>query len=265
MHIKESRHTVNGVTLNVRDQGQGEPTLLFLHYWGGSGRTWMGVIDRLAAAHRCVAPDQRGWGESDKNAAAFDLPLLADDATALIQRLGLTRYVLVGHSMGGKVAQLLASRRPAGLEALILVAPAPPAPMAILDEQRRAMTHAYDSREAVETALEVLAARPLNSALREQVIADSLCGAPAAKRAWPERGMTLDLTREATRIAVPTLVIGGEADRIDTVETLRREVVGRIDGATLLSLPSVGHLSPLEAPAEVAAAIHGFLDGARPG
>jgi 3-oxoadipate enol-lactonase len=88
-------------------------------------------VSELKTDFRCVAYDHRGWGESDKPETGYSIPELANDAGALIQALGLTRYVLIGHSMGGKVAQRLAAKRPEGLEALILVAPAPPTPMAV--------------------------------------------------------------------------------------------------------------------------------------
>jgi pimeloyl-ACP methyl ester carboxylesterase len=116
--------TTNGIQLNVRDEGKGEPSLLFLHYWGGSSRTWDSVINSLKTDFRCVAHDHRGWGESDKPETGYSVHDLAEDAEALTQTLGLKRYVLIGHSMGGKAAQLLATKRPVGLEALILVAPA---------------------------------------------------------------------------------------------------------------------------------------------
>ena len=144
------RHRVNGIQLNVRDEGQENPTLLFLHYWGGSSRTWDQVVSELKTDFRCVAYDHRGWGESDKPETGYSIQELAYDAEALIQALELTRYVLIGHSMGGKVAQRLAAKRPEGLEALILVAPAPPTPMAVPEDVRKQMIHAYQNREAVE-------------------------------------------------------------------------------------------------------------------
>jgi pimeloyl-ACP methyl ester carboxylesterase len=61
--------------------------------------------------------DQRGWGESANAPGPYDLLRLADDAESVIAATVYTDYVLVGHSMGGKVAQVLAARRPAGLAA----------------------------------------------------------------------------------------------------------------------------------------------------
>jgi alpha-beta hydrolase superfamily lysophospholipase len=87
------KHRVNGIQLNVRDEGQENPTLLFLHYWGGSSRTWDLVTDKLKTDFRCVAYDHRGWGESDKPETGYSIQELAYDAEALIQALELTRYV----------------------------------------------------------------------------------------------------------------------------------------------------------------------------
>ena len=118
----------NTTKLHVEDLGTGAPALVFLHYWGGSSRTWRHVTQALAPAFRTIAVDQRGWGRSDKPLEGYTLADLADDAERLIESLAPDRYVLVGHSMGGKVAQLMASRHPAGLAGLVLVAPSPPSP-----------------------------------------------------------------------------------------------------------------------------------------
>ncbi len=109
---------VETLSLNVLESGSGEPALLFQHYWGGSARTWNRVIEQLCSTFRCIAYDQRGWGESDAPADGYAISDLAGDAAALVRALGLKRYVLVGHSKGGKVAQFLAAQRPIGLHSL---------------------------------------------------------------------------------------------------------------------------------------------------
>ncbi|QGZ42363.1 pimeloyl-ACP methyl ester carboxylesterase [Pseudoduganella flava] len=249
-----------GTRIHVTLQGTAEPALVFLHYWGGSSRTWDGVAGALAQRYRTVAIDHRGWGESGAPAQGYAIADLADDAQAVIAALAPRRYVLVGHSMGGKTAQLLAARRPAGLAGLVLVAPSPPLPMTLPPAQRAAMATAYDSPAAVEWVLDnVLTATPLLPALRAQVIADSLRGAPQAKAAWPNGGMLEDITADVGAIDVPVLVVAGERDQVDRVETLQQELLPRIAGARLEVLPGVGHLSPLEAPAAVADAIGRFV------
>ena len=105
---------VNGLNLLLRDVGSGSPALLFVHYWGGTGRTWDLVATELRRHHRCVALDLRGWGGSDKLTQEFSLEIQADDVAAAANSLRLSEYVLVGHSMGGKIAQILGARRPPG-------------------------------------------------------------------------------------------------------------------------------------------------------
>ena len=68
---------VQELDFQVRDVGDQQPALVFLHYWGGTGRTWGLVIRELADRHRCVAPDLRGWGGSDKARAGGNDGLVA--------------------------------------------------------------------------------------------------------------------------------------------------------------------------------------------
>jgi uncharacterized protein (TIGR02246 family) len=249
-----------GTKIHVKEQGDGELALVFLHYYGGSSRTWNLVAGELSGQYRTIATDHRGWGDSDAPEHGYSIADLANDAQDVIEALDLKRYVLVGHSMGGKTAQLLASRRPAGLEGVVLVAPSPPSPMALPQEQRAQMAAAYESRESIGWVLDnVLTANALTPELREQVIADSLRGAPQAKAAWPNAAALEDITGEVGSINVPVIVISGELDQVDRVETLQKELLPRIAGARLHVLPGIGHLSPLEAPAAVASVIRQFV------
>ncbi|OSQ41974.1 alpha/beta fold hydrolase [Thalassospira sp. MCCC 1A01428] len=249
----------NGITLHVEDQGAGDVALIFLHYWGGSSRTWKYVTSELATDHRTIAIDQRGWGQSAAANDGYDLATLSADIAGVINALNVRRYVLVGHSMGGKVAQLMASRRPAGLAGLVLVAPSPPTPMALPVPAREAMAGAYDSRATIEATIDnVLVAKPLCRADREQVIEDSLKGAPAAKISWPRNTSQEDISRHVGNIDVPTLVIAGELDQVDTPEILKGELKARLPRADLHILKGTGHLSMLESPGEVVGLVRCF-------
>lgn len=251
----------NGTRIHVTQKGSGELSLVFLHYYGGSSRTWDAVAGELSDRYAVVAIDHRGWGESEAPGDGYRIADLAADAEGVIEALGLRRYLLIGHSMGGKVAQLIASRRPDGLEGLVLVAPSPPSPMLLSDEQRATLSGAYQSRESVEFVIDhVLTSKPLDAARREQVIDDSLRGAPQAKAAWPDVAMREDITAATASIDAPTMVISGEFDQVDRVATLEAELLPRIPHAALHVLPGIGHLSPLEAPSELARLIARFAE-----
>jgi pimeloyl-ACP methyl ester carboxylesterase len=249
----------NGIELHVEDRGTGGPSLLFLHYWGGSSRTWRHVVSALSADFRTVTIDQRGWGQSD-DAPSYTLADLADDAQAVIGALGLDWYVLIGHSMGGKAAQLLASRQPQGLQGLVLVAPSPPSPLGLPLEVRQGMVGAYTSPESViATVNQVLAGNPLGQDDLACVVEDSMRGASAAKAAWPLETSQEDISAEVANISVPVLVISGEDDRVDPPSVLRQELLPRLRHVELKVLPGIGHLSPLEAPSELANLIKSFV------
>jgi len=249
----------NGINLEVSQHGAGAPALVFLHYWGGSSRTWRHVTHALTPDFRTVAIDQRGWGQSDAPATGYALADLADDAQGVVEALDLERYILVGHSMGGKVAQLMASRRPRGLVGLALVAPSPPSPLGLPLDVREAMVGAYGSRDSIIATVEqVLAPNGLAPEDLGVVIADSLAGAAVAKRAWPLLASQEDITTAVAQIDVPVIVISGENDRVDPPEVLRRELLTRIPQARLHVLPDIGHLSPLEAPDDIADLVRAF-------
>jgi pimeloyl-ACP methyl ester carboxylesterase len=245
----------NGIRIRVSEKGHGE-----------RGSSCTTGVDRRAPGSssqmNCrthIGPSR--WGHSEAQEDGYRIADLADDAQGAIEALELSRYVLVDHSTGGKVAQLLATRRPHGLEGLVLVAPSPPSPMALSDDQRAVMASAYDSRDPVGWVLDnVLTGSPLAPERREQVIENSLRGATQAKAAWPNVAMPEDITADVAAIDVPVLVIAGERDQVDRVETLQAELLPRIAHARLEVLPGIGHLSPLEAPSAVAAAIRRFVD-----
>lgn len=249
LRLTDSRIQAGAATLHVEQTGQGTPTLVFLHYWGGSTRTWHPVLQRLAGQAHCVAIDHRGWGRSTAPATGYATGDLADDALAVITAMGLMDYVLVGHSMGGKVAQLIAARRPAGLHGVVLVAPAPAKPAPLPSEVRAQMAAAYDSRQSVLATLDaVLAHAPLGAEIREQIVQDSLAGAAPAKHEWPVRTIIEDVSADLARIEVPVLVVAGEHDQVEPVDLLRSHVLATIPGAQLEVIPGAGHLLPLEKP-----------------
>jgi pimeloyl-ACP methyl ester carboxylesterase len=251
--------TTEKLSLNVLESGAGDPALLFLHYWGGSARTWSRVIEKLSSSFRCIAYDHRGWGQSDAPANGYAISDLAGDAAALIRTLGLKRYVLVGHSMGGKAAQFLAAQRPAGLGGLVLVAPASPLPQNMPEAAREAQRHAYDTRENVLQAIPFLTARPPDEVTVEQIVEDSLRGSAAAKLAWPTSAAFEDISAQVQNINVPTLILAGDQDRVDPLHQQQTEVLPRISRAQLEVVRDSGHLSPIDQPGQVAEAIRGFL------
>ena len=239
--------------LHVTDHGQSETALVFLHYWGGSGRTWDNVVTRLRNDYRCITPDLPGWGQSTPSRKGYRMPDLAVAVKEMIETLKLDQVVLIGHSMGGKVAQYLAGQQPTWLQGLVLVASSPALPMDLPASQSQAMRTAYDSRESIEATLDnMLTATPLAGAVRRQAIADSLGGHAQAKAAWPTGAMHEDISERTSRIDVPTMLLSGERDLVDPPDVLSRRLVPYLPNPTFHTIPKAGHLLPLEAASNVA-------------
>ncbi|CAD6585755.1 MAG: hypothetical protein CYPHOPRED_003187 [Cyphobasidiales sp. Tagirdzhanova-0007] len=239
-----------GAQIAYIDQGAGENTYIFLRYWGGLSRTWDSVIIKLKGEARCIVLDQRGWGSSRSLDNRYDLDAMADDVEDVVSHLGLRRYILVGHSMGGKVAQIVAARlhpnSSTSPHGLVLVAPAPPSAMPIPREQRAAMLTSYQSQDGIEQALTVLAGRHLTDAEREGVITDTLGGAQGAKTEWTERGMIAVIDERLREYQGPVTVVVGELDKVEKPEALRAIYGSGLPQAKFEIVPGVGHLVPIE-------------------
>jgi pimeloyl-ACP methyl ester carboxylesterase len=124
-----------GTLVRVPDRGDvfvryqagppGAPTVLLLHGWMASADlNWLGTFPALAGRYHVVAMDHRGHGRGIRTRLPFRLEDCADDAAGLLRELGVRNAVVVGYSMGGLVALLLARRNPDLVRALVLVATA---------------------------------------------------------------------------------------------------------------------------------------------
>ncbi|KDQ52079.1 hypothetical protein JAAARDRAFT_703204 [Jaapia argillacea MUCL 33604] len=168
--------------------------------------------------------------------------------------------------MGGKVAQLIASHQPARLKALILLAPAPTVPLHLPPEMKEQQIYAYDSVESAEFVVRNVLTSPtslLSDDEIRRIAAGSASGDPAAKIAWPKYGLCEeDVSADVGKIEVPVLVVAAAEDRVETVESVRQEVVGRlgVDRVEMMVVEGSGHLLPLEAPNQVATYVKEFLD-----
>jgi pimeloyl-ACP methyl ester carboxylesterase len=184
----------------------------------------------------------------------------------VIADAGLSDFVLIGHSMGGKVAQLVAATGPAGLRALVLVAPGPAKPaQAVTAEYQDDLSHAYDNDETTSTARDhILTATPLSDTVKTQVLEDSQASSSGARTEWPLHGIAEDITADAGSISVPVLVLAGENDVVEPIDVLRSNLLPYLSDAALTVVPKTGHLIPLEAPDALAEAVARFIPASAP-
>ncbi|WP_405010733.1 alpha/beta fold hydrolase [Kitasatospora sp. NBC_01539] len=279
--------SADGTGLNVEEYGPaGAPLVVLAHGWTCSTPFWAPVVHRLAADHRVIAYDQRGHGRSDRPSgpAGYGTRQLADDLEAVLSAVVPVggRAVLAGHSMGGMTIMAAADRAgvaartagavlistgPADLVAELLVVPAAVRPAGL----RRALHRlVLESRlplgrvNAVSRALLKYATMgPRTPAAQVQACALVVHACPTAVRhGWAKVLGTLDVTEGLARIAVPTAVVVGTADRLTPPVHARRIAAALPDPRGLLELPGVGHMSPVERPDEVAAEIRRIVAAA---
>lgn len=236
--------------LHVIERGEGAPAFLLLHGFGASGRLWAEVIEHLAAAHRCLAPDLRGFGCSVGVPTRVDDHL--DDLQELVATCGLTDYVLGGHSMGGKIAAAFAARRPPGLRALVLIAASPLGPEPMDKASRQQLLNGHGDQAAVESLVDRITATPVAPAARAAFVADNVSTSARAWRWWLESGSRDDLSARGSEIDKPVYVLAGSRDAALGVAA-QNEAVRALKARRLSIVADAGHLLPLESPSACAA------------
>lgn len=235
------------------------PGLVLVNGYGASAAMWpAGWIDELARSWTVVTLDVRGGGRSRFSEVPFTIGDLAGDVVAVLDDVGLDRAVVLGLSMGGMVAQETALRTPDRVTGLVLVGTRPPVPaftpprlrsnLLLLRPPRRGQSLAdhFRSLWAAAVAPGFAERRPdLIDELVEQTLDHPT---PRALLRHQVRAMSgWGRAQRLARIAVPTVVVHGVEDQLSPVAN-GRAIAELIPGATLVELPGVGHLVPLEAP-----------------
>ncbi|WP_456268285.1 alpha/beta fold hydrolase [Kushneria sp. AK178] len=244
--------------LPLIDRGRSETALVMMHFFGNSHREWLDVIPELEQKHRCIALDLPGFGDAaDRD--GFDTRAMADQVEQTIEALGLERVVLVGHSFSGKVAMVLAARRPAWLASLVLVAPAPAGPQPVSDEERE-FQQAFDhSREQAEAFIDGAIAQDISPARHRDAVEDAMRASPGAWQAWPRHGSREDLAAEVGVLDYPTMIVVGDRDPSLPPQTQQALVLGQFASPRFEVIPDHGHLLPMEMPQRLAALIDDFV------
>ncbi len=142
----------NGINLHYTRTGASQPPVILLHGLAASGACWAALAQALEADYDVIMPDARGHGGSSVPAHGYRYEDHARDIVGLIEALHLMHPILIGHSMGGLVAAVLASRHPGLLRGLILADPTFLSPKVqravrdsdVADQHRRTLSMALD-------------------------------------------------------------------------------------------------------------------------
>jgi pimeloyl-ACP methyl ester carboxylesterase len=260
-------------------------TVLLLHGKNFFGAYWAGTIQALTAAgYRVVVPDQIGFGKSPKPDLHYSFELLAQTTKALLDTLGATKVTVVGHSMGGMLAVRYALLYPTATARLVLENPIGledyrvKVPFTSVDATYKGMVS--PTREGLDRFYRSY----FGTWKPEYGIWSELAWRATLSGEWPRAAKASALTydmiytqpvaQDLPRIAVPTLLIIGQADRTtlgrgalapEVLVTLGRfPELGRraqsvIPGAQLVEIQGVGHIPHIESPDRFHAALLDFL------
>lgn len=245
---------------NVKEQQYGNDgeVLVFLHYFGGSGKSWKWVTDKLSDHYRCSTLNLPGFGGSP----AMDNPSIqgfADYVQKQLDLLGITIYTLIGHSMGGKIAMQIAINDSKELvKQLILVAPSPPTTEPLSDDEKKHMLNHPNFKEA-ERSVDRAIKHPLTEHQYKLAVETQLMSDEVAWRWWILQGMNHSIAEKAELLELPITVLASEDDPVMTSDVINQRVMPVLKQAKLITTSRVGHLSPLEAPEWIATQIRNIV------
>jgi 3-oxoadipate enol-lactonase len=244
------------------DGSADRPALVFSNSLGTDFRIWDRVRARLDGRYRTLCYDKRGHGLTDLTPGPYSIETLGADLIGLMDHLGIEQAVICGLSVGGLIAQEVAARQPARVQALILCDTAHKIGNDAMWNQRIETATGQGIGAMAEAILERWFSSGFHRDRQTELAgwrnlltrtpAEGYAGVCAALR-------DADLTAAAGRIGVPTLCLVGEEDGA-TPPALVEELAGLVPGARFEVIAGAGHLPCIEQPDALAALITGFLE-----
>jgi 3-oxoadipate enol-lactonase len=260
---------INNVTLAYEDRGAGPPVVL-LHGYPLNHKMWAAQIEALSPLCRVIAPDLRGFGKSTlaegDAAGGVSMAQYAADVAALLDAIGVTEpVILCGFSMGGYILWQFVEQFPDRVKAIV-----PCDTRAIADSPEAREGRLKSADEVADTGVEPIISAMLPKLLSEQtretrpeVVAELTAlmrdSSPAAIGA-ALRGMAdrPDVTGKLANITQPALVMVGAHDAISPPEEMRG-IAEKLPNAKFVEIGGAGHMTTLENPQAVNAALVEFV------
>jgi pimeloyl-ACP methyl ester carboxylesterase len=275
---------IDDIKMHYVSGGEGPPVLL-LPGWLQTWYAWRGVMPALAdAGFHVIVVDFRGMGHSSRPMSGYDTGQIAQDLSALMQRLGHQRYAVVGHDIGMWVGYALAADHPKAVERVALVEGGIPGllnppPEVMMPQAQSAFFWQFmfnqqpdlpemliqgHERAFMSYLFGKWAYRPERIALDEYADIYSMPGGLRAQmayyRAFPET-LAQNTRRARHKLVMPVLALGGDHGVRDLPQTMLRPVATHVRGGVL---QACGHFAPEECPEALLAELLPFLNESRP-
>lgn len=249
----------DGISLHYVVYGDGPLTVFLVHGWMVGAGVYEELLEVMdLSGLRVVVPSLRGVGTTLSSGTDYSIARYGADLICIADALECPRFVLVGHSMGGLIAQWLSASYPQRVIGQALLCPVPPCGVPFPDEMRTLFLTACDGdvaaqKNILEAVTVNLSAGRVETLLKETANISSGC-LLASFEAWSGAKMT-DLVATTT---TPTLVVGSE-DPAMPVEFLQQELVSVVASSQLKVISGAGHYVQVERPRATASVLQSFL------
>ncbi|MFP4435862.1 MAG: alpha/beta fold hydrolase [Chloroflexaceae bacterium] len=257
--------TVDDIQIYYECTGVGPPVLL-IHGLGSSTRDWAAQVAALAPTFQIITADLRGHGRSAKPRERYRMARFAADMAGLLRALDAAPAHVVGLSLGGMVAFELALTVPTLVRSLVIINSGPEVPVPTRRERLRligvylwrvAVVRLAGMRRMGATLARHLLPEPEQAALRQTFIDRWAENDPRAYLAALRAIGGWNVTARLPALHCPTLVVAAEEDYTSVI--FKQDYTARIPQADLVVIPGSRHLTPLDRPNELNAALLSFL------
>ncbi|OEV04245.1 alpha/beta fold hydrolase [Streptomyces oceani] len=247
--------------MDVQRVGTGAHTVLVLHGWFGSSRSWGALLPHLDQGEfSYVFPDYRGYGDRRGETGRYSVAEAAGDVLTLVDDLGVDRFSLLGHSMGGSVMQRVYADAPDRVRALVGVSPVPASGVPFDEQSWRLFEGAADSPGNRRAIIDLTTGNRLTGTWLDAMVRHSLEHSDRdAFAAYLTAWARTDFHTEIKGGEVPIQVIAGRHDPALGAETMRATFGAWYPSLELETFPDAGHYAMDESPVALATSVERFL------
>jgi len=247
-YVTVGKENSGDIDLYYEDHGSGDPVVL-IHGYPLSGASWEKQIPALlAAGHRVITYDRRGFGKSSQPTAGYHYDTFAEDLRKLVTHLKLRNFALVGFSMGGgEVARYIGRHGSKGVTKAVFISSVPPFLLKTADNPEGVDASVFAGiQKAVAADRYTFFTEFFKNFYNTDLLLGKRISEPAVQASWNVAASASataslacvptwheDFRKDLTRVDVPTLVIHGDADRIVPLAASGQRTATLIKGARL--------------------------------
>jgi branched-chain amino acid transport system permease protein len=246
-------------SMHYHEQGTGPEPIVFVHGFISTYSWWLPTLERLSQSdYHAYAVDLRACGESDQIDTGHTVAQHADDLHAFVDALGLERFTLVGHSLGGGISMQYALKHQDRLKALVLVDPLGPSGTTLTPENTAWVNAQQGNPEGIRLLVLGAFATPPTGAYLERLVDEGVRWDRPIYLGMMDDMAAVRIADQLGTISVPTLVTWGDKDTVIPFPAIV-ETFTSIPGCSLEVWHGVGHSGPIEIPERFTALLTQFM------